>query len=162
MEREEAIAEIAALLGRIRWGALASTSDDGSALASQVAAAVDIDAGRLLFHLSELAEHTRNILARPGASVVLGEPDTNLGDPQTLARVMVAGTMTRLDRGSVEAVHAKAAYVTRFPSAEPRFDFGDFALYALEPARAQYVGGFARARALDANDIKTSLKRVRG
>ena len=162
MEREETIAEVAALAQRIRWGALASICDDGTALASQVAAAVDAQRGRLLFHLSELAEHTRNVLARPRASVVLCEPDIGVADPQTLARVTVTGVMTCLEWESTEAVHARAVYLSRFPAAEPRFEFRDFALFALDPARAQYVGGFARASGLSAADVRESLKTACG
>ena len=56
--------EIARLIVERRWGALATLREDGTPLASQVAYAAQPANGSLLMHLSELAEHTRNLLVR--------------------------------------------------------------------------------------------------
>ena len=164
MEREEAIACVAELIYRCRWGALATLCDDGSPLASQVAVAVDRKGPGpgLIMHLSQLAQHTRNLIARPSASLVLGEPDTKPNaDPQTLARITVSGTVALLGQIQAEEYdRVRKAYLEGLPAAEPRFEFADFGLYVLKPASGQYVGGFARACSLDQAGMEAALQRV--
>jgi putative heme iron utilization protein len=145
------------LLRSQRWAALASTDDEGMPLASSVAFAVAPDGGGFLLHLSRLAEHTRNLLKRPGASVVVGAPDRGEGDPQTLARCSVRGRALPLERESPAYRAARAAYIARLPDSEQRFGFSDFELFLLKPARGQFVGGFARAFALDADALASVL-----
>jgi hypothetical protein len=64
--------------------------------------------------------------------------------------VSVSGAVAEVAPGSDDFGAARAAYLARFPDAEPRFGFADFHLLRLVPERAQYVGGFARARSLGA------------
>ncbi|MCP5151724.1 MAG: pyridoxamine 5'-phosphate oxidase family protein [Ectothiorhodospiraceae bacterium] len=142
----------AALLAATRWASLATIADDGAPLATQVAYAMAPDGEALLLHLSLLAEHARNLDARPRASIVVAEPDSGDGDPQTLARVSLSGGVVLLEPGSAAHDIARAAYVRRFPAAEMRFGLGDFRLLRLEPLRGHLVGGFARARTLSRDD----------
>lgn len=141
-----------------RWGALASVCDDGMPLASSVACVLAPGARGFLLHLSRLAEHTRNLLKRPHASLVVGEPDQGDGDPQTLARLSVQGHVERLQPGSPGYADAREAYVARLPDAEPRFGFSDFELFLLAPVRGHFVGGFARAFPLDADAVASVLE----
>lgn len=146
-EDERAVRDL--LTGQ-RWAALATIDNSGDPFASKVACVQDPAAGGLLMHLSELAEHTRNLAARPGASLVIGQPDLGEGDPQTLARLSVAGRVERVEPDSADFPGARARYIARLPDAEVRFGFADFVLLRLVPARGQFVGGFARARSLSA------------
>jgi len=156
MKALEARQAASTLVAKSRWGALATTCDDGTPLASQVAVA-PAHGGVLLMHLSQLAEHTRNLTQRPAVSVVMGQPDIGDPDPQTLARISILGMATLLAPGAAGYEAAKAAYLSALPAAESRFVFTDFGLYALAPTREQYVGGFARAFRFNAQDSRQLL-----
>jgi putative heme iron utilization protein len=146
--------EAAALIRAQRWAALA-TINDGEPLASHVAYAFE-PGGALLCHLSQLAQHTRNLLNRPGCSLAISETDTFDGDPQRLQRVTLTGAASILRRTDDGYVVAAEAYVARFPDALIRFELGDFLLFRFTPEDARYVGGFARAARLSWDDIVAS------
>ncbi len=150
--------DLVSLVKQQRWGALASIGDDGLPLASSVAYALAPDARGFLLHLSRLAEHTRNLLKRPQASLVISLPDHGDGDPQTLARVSVQGQVERLQPDQTEYAQARGAYVARLPDADQRFGFSDFELFLFAPSRGHFVGGFARAFPLDADGVASVLK----
>jgi putative heme iron utilization protein len=135
--------EAAAVIQGQRWAALA-TIDEDEPLASMVAYARAPD-GALLFLLSELARHTRNLLERPYASLAVSEPDNQQADPQLLRRATLRGKVARIGRDSAEFAPCAAEYVARFPESAPRFGLGDFRLFKFVPEDVRYVGGFARA-----------------
>lgn len=150
--------DLVSLVCAERWAALATLCEDGAPLASSVAYAISPEADGFLLHLSRLAEHTRNLLERPAACLVIGKPDGGAGDPQTLPRFSIQGTATPRPAESPGYKSARQAYVARLPHAEPRFEFSDFELLLLNPGRGQYVGGFARAFTLDAEGIGEILR----
>jgi putative heme iron utilization protein len=150
--------ELGSLVRAQRWAALATLCEDGAPLASSVAYAISPEADGFLLHLSRLAEHTRNLLERPAAGLVIGKPDGGGGDPQTLPRFSIQGTARPRPPDSSGYKPARQAYVARLPHSEPRFEFSDFELFLLSPARGQYVGGFARAFSLDADGIGAILR----
>ncbi len=154
--------DLMTLLRAQRWGALATVGSDGMPLASSVAYTLSPDSSGFLLHLSRLAEHTRNLLQRPGASLVVGEPDRGDGDPQTLARFSVQGQAARLPPDTPAFSTARAAYIARLPDSEQRFGFSDFELFLLAPDRGHFVGGFARAFPLDADGVASVLKECLG
>lgn len=144
--------EIARLVMRQRWGALA-TLDGGAPLASMVAYAPEADLAGLLLFLSGLSVHTQNLLDDPRASLAVGEPDSGAGDPQTLPRVSLQGVATVMARESAGFAPAWARYIDRFPDAAPRLALADFLLFRFTPAEARYVGGFARATRLTGEEL---------
>ena len=147
--------EAAALIRTHRWAALA-TLDAGEPLASMVAYALEPGGGLLLFHVSQLAQHTRNLLAHPRGALAITEPDALEGDPQRLQRVTLTGTASVLYPNEEEYLAAAEAYIERFPDAQMRFELGDFLLFRFIPAEARYVGGFARAARFSWADIVDS------
>lgn len=147
---------LANLLRGQRWAALATLADDGAPLASMVAYVPEEDFGGFLLHLSRLASHTRNLLADPRASLAVSEPDTGQGDPQTLARVTVQGTVVHLPRDTAEYAAGRDVYLRRLPDAGRLFEFPDFMLFRLVPSGARLVGGFARAYSLDAARLRAA------
>jgi putative heme iron utilization protein len=136
--------EARALLHAQRWAALA-TVDGGEPLASMVAYAIDEEHRGLLLLLSQLAQHTKNLLNDPRASLVVSEPDAGDGDPQRLQRLTVQASVAIVRRDASDYVTAAERYIERFPDALPRFELGDFVLFRLVAVDARYVGGFARA-----------------
>jgi putative heme iron utilization protein len=147
--------EAVTLIRTQRWAALA-TADTGEPLASMVAYAVEPSGTALLFHVSQLAQHTRNLLEHPRCSLVISEQDTSEGDPQRLQRVSLTGTAVVLHPRDQDYLAAAEAYVERFPDAQMRFELGDFLLVRFMPEDARYVGGFARAARFSWGDIVES------
>jgi len=138
-----------------RWSAVA-TLDNGSPRASMVAYAPLPGMTGLLFFLSELSGHTRDLLRDPRASLAVTTPDTGQGDPQLLPRASLSGAVTVLERESEAFDEARAVYLARFPDAEPRFDLADFVLFLFTPAHVQYVGGFGRAARVAWQEVSTA------
>ena len=110
-----------------------------------VAYALDEEGRGILLFLSQLAQHTKNLLADSRASLVVSEPDTGDGDPQRLQRITLQASASIVRRDAADYVAAAERYIDRFPDALPRFELGDFVLFRLTPVDARYVGGFARA-----------------
>ena len=107
--------EARALVHAQRWAALA-TLDGGAPLASMVAYAVESENRALLLFLSQLAQHTRNLLADPRSSLVVSEPDAGDGDPQRLQRITLHGTVAVVRRADPKYVAAAERYAERFPT----------------------------------------------
>jgi putative heme iron utilization protein len=143
MEHRPIDTEMASLLLANRWAALAVDPDDGPAV-SMVAYAVEADGGLLMF-LSGLAAHTRALLERRRAAVVVSAPDLGAGDPQELPRLSIAGPVAAIPRDSDEFAAAWSTYSGRFPAAIPRLALADFVLFRLSATGGRFVGGFARA-----------------
>lgn len=91
-----------------------------------------------LFLLSGLAEHTKNLLANPHASLLVTDPDhaSVLESP----RMTLVGDVERIDASPEMA----ARYVRYQPDAAQYLELGDFAFFRLTPKRARYIGGFAQ------------------
>ena len=155
----EAHREAARIVLSERWAALATLSETGP-LAAMVAYAPDPDLTALTLHLSQLALHTRNLLADPRASLVVTRPDPGTGDPQLLPRVSLQGHVSALEEGEPGYDEAKAAYLSRFPDAAERFDLGDFVLFRFVPEEARYVGGFGRALRTEAAHLTEAAREI--
>jgi putative heme iron utilization protein len=104
---------------------------------SLVITACDLDASPILL-LSDLAEHTKNILAEPRVSLLFAEQ----GDgPDVLARgrVTVLGRASRTD----EPRH-RERFLARHEEARGYAEFKDFHFYKLEVTKAHLIAGFGR------------------
>jgi heme iron utilization protein len=137
------LAVIATLIRGQRVAALATLRDDGP-FASMVAYAAEPDFGGLLLHLSQLAVHTKQLLAAPQSSLLICERDDDRDDPQTLARIALSGTAIPIAAESSAYEHARAQYLARLPSAAMQFELPDFVLFRFVPSEARYIGGFGR------------------
>jgi hypothetical protein len=153
-------ARLVSLVEGQRWAALA-TAGEAAPLASMIAYAPVEDLSGAVLHLSRLARHTGNLLARPWASLVVSEPDPGDGDPQTLARVTLSGPAEPIEPDDPRYSWLQRLYLARLPSAEPLFGFADFTLFLLTVVEANYVGGFARAYTLDAAGFAREVGRAR-
>ncbi len=123
-----------------------ATAQDGQPFAALVTPATAPDLSVLML-LSGLSEHTRQLRTDGRCAVmVTGQPvDAN---PQTAPRLTVTGIAT------VEPDPAlKARWVARHPYAAFYAGFADFSLFRLRPDGGQFIGGFASAHRLAANDL---------
>jgi hypothetical protein len=107
-------------------------------------------AGAPILLLSQLAIHTKNILADPRVSLMLDERKP--GDPLEGARVMLMGTAA-----VTEDPEARRRYLARHPDAEMYAGFKDFAFYEMTLKGAHLVAGFGRIVDLTAGDLLTDV-----
>lgn len=114
-----------------------SDAPAGWPYASLVMMAVDQDASPILL-ISTLADHTRNLLADPRASLLV-DGTAGLEEPLTGARATVMGRLEKTDDP-----RRRARYLARHPSARMYAGFGDFAVWRMQVERAHIVAGFGR------------------
>lgn len=123
----------------------------GRPYASLIIVATQSD-GAPLCLVSTLAEHTRNLLKDPRASILFDGTD-GLGDPLEGGRVSVFGTAEK----TVEDA-ARRQFLARHPSAAIYADFKDFDFYRLHLDGAHFVGGFGRIHDLTPSELTTDTQ----
>jgi putative heme iron utilization protein len=144
--------EARTLVAQGRMAALATLSDDGSPWCSLVLYAALAD-GTPVLCLSTLAEHGRNLVRDPRASLSIGEADP-IGDPLDSGRVTLAGRVETPAGEELEA--AREAYKAASPASGLYGGFGDFTYYALRIERVRWVGGYGRMDSADAADYRAA------
>ena len=110
-----------------------------------------------IIHVSQLAAHTKDMLAHPQVSLLVIAPPTPEVMAQELARITVQGEAVQLVGSAPEHAAAKAAYLARFPQSEMMFGFSDFSLFAIVPASIRFVGGFAQATTISPETLTEVL-----
>jgi putative heme iron utilization protein len=131
-----------------RLAALATSGEDGAPWASLVLYAALAD-GTPVLCLSTLAEHGRNVVRDPRASLVVGQADIE-GDPLDSGRVTLAGHLETPAGEELDA--ARAAYKRASPASGLYGGFGDFTFYLLRVERVRWVGGYGRMDSAGAGD----------
>ncbi len=159
MAKRDHIEAAAKMLRQHRWAALATVDEHGSPAASMAAYACDEERGCLYLHLSSLAAHTRALIERPVAALVITESDDQSGDPQQLVRLSVSGSCQLIGRESENYATAKACYLKRLPDSEQLFSFGDFRLFCVTPESVRYVAGFGQAHSYRGEEILSASTR---
>lgn len=100
--------------------------------------------GQPVFLISRLAEHTRNLLADPRASLLVHE--TGGADPLANGRVTLVGRCEKVPRSSSAA---REAYLAVHPNAAYYVDFQDFDFFELSVSAIRYIGGYGRMSWVD-------------
>jgi putative heme iron utilization protein len=93
------------------------------------------DRGEPILLLSQLAEHTRNLLADPRASLFVQAADAE--DSQDAPRVTLLGTISQSTEGAL-----RERYVERHPRALEYLAMADFGIYLLSVEHVRFVAGF--------------------
>jgi putative heme iron utilization protein len=127
-------------------GAL-GTLMEGTPYVSLVALACDFDASPLLL-LSDLAQHTRNLLANARVSLLF-EATAGYADPLAGPRLTVIGRAERCDEP-----RAIARFTARHPSSAQYAEFGDFNLYRVVVEQGHLVAGFGRISWVDTAELQ--------
>ncbi len=133
----EFVRESKNLLRSVRAGALATLDAAGLPFATLVNVATAHDGAPILL-MSTLAAHTRNLEARPHASILLAR--SGKGDPLAHPRLTVKGTLARDGDPTV-----RARFLARHPKSELYADFPDFSFWRMRVTGFHLNGGFARA-----------------
>ncbi|MFO1194349.1 MAG: pyridoxamine 5'-phosphate oxidase family protein [Rhodoferax sp.] len=150
-------AALRTLLHGQRVGALGTLGPDGRPQVSMVPFAIDRALGCLVLHVSALAAHTRNLQSAPEVSLMVMQPEV-AGEPvHALPRVSLEATAELIAPEGPRWLSLRAAYLARFPEAEPMTQLGDFRFVALQPVAARHVAGFGAARGVDGEELARVL-----
>jgi heme iron utilization protein len=145
------------LLANHRTAALGTLDEHGAVAVSMVPFAIDPQDRSLVIHVSGLAAHTRNLQRTPRVSVLVCQAEV-AGEPvHALPRVTLDAMATPTEPGGTDALACRAAYLARFPDAEPMTALGDFRFVRLCLLGARQVAGFGAARSLDAAELAQAL-----
>jgi hypothetical protein len=147
-----------ALLSTQRVAALGTLGLDGLPFVSMVPFALEAVEPCLVIHVSALAPHTRNLQMNAAVSVMVMQAERAEAPVHALPRVTLQGLATVLAPGSAGWTAARAAYLARFPEAEPMTQLGDFMFVAITLQAAHQVAGFGAARSLDASTLAQVLQ----
>lgn len=159
MPRESSLTdELRMLLHSRRTAALGTVGDDGAPFVSMTPFAVEPSLGCLVIHVSDLAAHTRYLRDRPKVSVLVMQQELP-GEPvHALPRATLAGDADVLESHSPEWGPCRAAYLARFPEAEPMTQLSDFRFVAIHVHRARQISGFAAARDVGEEEVHHALR----
>ena len=106
------------------------------------------DTGDPLFVISQLAEHTRNLLGDPRASLLVAERHVEGTDPLAVGRVTLVGDATPVAAADQDA--AVAVVASRVPAVAGYAGYGDFQCYRMRVRASRWVGGFGEMDWVDA------------
>lgn len=147
----------AGLLRAHRVAALATLEADGSPFVSMVPFAPEPEQGWLVLHVSALAQHSGNMAREPRVSLLVMQPE-QAGQPvHALPRLTLLGQASPLEPGSESWARCRAAYLARFPEAEPMTQLGDFRFVAIRPDGARQIAGFGTARSVEADELRGAI-----
>ena len=144
-------------LVRGRTAAALGTLHEGAPFVSMVPFALLPDGSAFIVHVSSLAAHTKDMRGDPRVSLLVMQAEGEGTQAQALARVSVQGEARECASGTPEESAARAAYLARFPEAEPLTGFGDFAFFAIRPVQARFVAGFAQAMSTTGESLAKAL-----
>ncbi len=119
----------------------------GRAYASLVEVATTVD-GQPVLLLSQLARHTRNILADPDVSLLVDRREAG-GNALAAPRATLMGRL-RIDASPL----TRERYLRRHPTGAGFADFGDFQFWSLSIESAHMIAGFGRIREVGAEILR--------
>jgi len=103
--------------------------------------------GDPLFLFSGMSTHTQDILVDPKASLTVAAKEFKGAAD---GRVNLMGTTSKLTKDEIPA--AKELYLAKHPNSKVWINFGDFTWFKLKVEKLRFVGGFARAGSITANE----------
>lgn len=152
------LAGIQRLLLTRRTAALGTLTNQGLPFVSLVPFAIAPELQSIVIHISELAAHTRYLMQRPNASLLINQGEQD-GEPvHELPRATLQTRASQLIRGDQNWDLARQAYMARFPDAEFMTSFQDFHFFSLAIVRVRHVAGFGAAHSVEPEKIRQLLK----
>ena len=143
------------LLGAARIAALGVIEPEtGAPFVSRIAFGLGPD-GEPMTLVSDLALHAQALRADPRAALLIGEPGGK-GDPLTHPRLTLRATARFLDPAPAERAVLREAWLVHHPKAALYIDFADFHFVAFDIESGHLNAGFAKAYALEENDLKVT------
>ena len=111
------------------------------------------DHGNPALLISNMAMHTKNLLADPRASLLVTPPGKN-SDPLGAARVTVMGQIRKIPKDQSASIREQ--YLARHENAAYWVDFADFNFYMMDTIDVYYVGGFGAMGWVTASDYNAA------
>jgi putative heme iron utilization protein len=155
MEPAQALA-LRSLLETQQVAALA-TLHKGEPAVSMVPYALLRQGQGFVIHVSRLAAHTADMLSNPAVGLLVTAPPAASTSPQELPRASVQGKAQQWVHDSPAYAQARALYLSRFPQSEETFSFADFSLFVIAVHSVRFVGGFARASSVSAEQFASIM-----
>jgi putative heme iron utilization protein len=116
----------------------------------------DVDAsGNLIIWVAKIAEHYRNLLAEPKASLFMLEQG-GLNDPQPYGRATVLLNFEPVAGTQIEAV--ATSYHARFPAKWSHEIDGSFVFLRGTPERIRWIGGFGQIAWIDGDSYRSQAR----
>ena len=112
----------------------------------------------LVIHASRLARHTRGLTQGAAFEALVHEPVVDDVDPLQVVRLTLRGEVLAIDESAPVFAQFRAAYLGKFPEAEPITALGDFAFFVLRVTGGRLVTGFGGA----ANVTEDTLEALAG
>ena len=148
------------LIRTARHCSLASLEGKGGFPSASLAALATDSDGTTVTLMSRLSNHTRNLLADPRASLLIG--DIGKGDALAHPRITLFAKAREVARDGADHVRARRRFLARNPKAALYVDFGDFLFMAFDVERASLNGGFGKAFELTSDDMLTDVRGAGG
>ncbi len=145
--------ELRSLLLDQRVAALGTLNQDGTPMVSMVPFAIARTESCFVIHVSGLAAHTANLLARPAVSLLVMRPELPGAPVHALPRATLQGSAAVLVRESAAWGTCRTAYLARFPEAESMTALGDFRFIAIHLQGARQIAGFGAARSVAGDEL---------
>ena len=137
--RPSAAEEARSIAASTNTATLASLTATGDPWASFVT--YGLLGGAPVLCVSNMAEHGRNLLGDPRASLAIVAPTTE-SDPLASGRITLAGVAERPTGDELRA--ARDAHLAGVAAAKYYIDYSDFTLWVLRVQRVRWVGGYGR------------------
>ena len=107
-----------------------------------------------LIYISNIAQHTKNILNDNRVALTILEPgQAAYQDPQKHGRVTVIGKAMAVTDSEESASELLQHYFQRFPESESYKYAHGFQLFRIDPIRIRYIGGFGKIFWLEPNQL---------
>ncbi len=152
------LAGIQQLLQSRRTAALGTLTNRGLPFVSLVPFAIAPELQSIVIHISELAAHTRYLMQRPDASLLISQNEQDTESVHDLPRATLQTRASQLIRGEDDWSLARQAYLARFPDTEFMTSFQDFHFFSLAIVRIRHVAGFGAAHSVDPEKMRQLLK----
>jgi putative heme iron utilization protein len=140
---------------------LATTAPDGTPDASYAPCVLDDD-GRCHVLISQLAQHTQNLLKHPFASLMWIEERDAARNPFARRRLVLRCGALHIGRDTDDWNSIIARMEERLGNTVPLLaGLGDFMLFRFDALDGNYVRGFAQAHPVSGNDLVIAERRRR-
>lgn len=110
--------------------------------------------GRVVFLISSLAVHSKNLRSNGKASLLVSGGEGNLAD----ARLSIIGNVSPVEEQAVPVL--RDIYVSQHPEASQWASFGDFQFVELQPIDLYLVGGFGSMGWINPSDFVAAFEKA--
>ena len=123
---------------------LATLLPDGAPYSSLVLTA-NTQSGEPILYLASIAEHTRNVLRDPRASLLF-EMASDKEEPMAHPRIGLVGQLQPNEDPAL-----RQRFLERFPATDP--NLGGFRIFEFQTSQARLVGGFGDVRWVEGREL---------